>query len=204
MKRIITLLILLALFSQCASSYKPVVPESMEYTITNNDSDLEFSYRYDVLSLRGNRKYSKKERKHGFAIAAVKIKNKTDHTLNFARDLELMTQRGPIYPAENEYTAKTIKQGVAIYLLYILANYSESECINGNCKTSLFIPSGFVLALINIIVAASANQKIREDFNKNSLYGKDIGPGETVHGIISIRDLGYQPLSLRLKKAQIN
>jgi hypothetical protein len=204
MKPIIILLIFMALFVQCASSYKPVAPESMEYIISTDDPDLEFSYRYDVLSYRGNNKYSKKEKKHGFAIAAVKVKNKTDHTLNFARDLELLTQRGPVYPAENEYTAKTIKQGVAIYLLYVFANYSQSECVNGDCKTTLFIPSGFVLALINIIVAASANQKIKEDFNKNSLYGKDIGPGETVHGIIAIRDLGYQPLSLRVKKKEGN
>ncbi len=183
----------------CASTYKPIDPKTIEYSAESSTKHFDFWYRYEALTYRGNKKYAKKEKKYGVNVVAVEITNKTDRTLNLARDFEFSTQRGPIYPTENETTAKRIRQGVAIYLLYALAYYSEVECVNNECETTTFIPFGLGLAAFNMILAGSANAKIRDEFNQYSLYGKEIGPGQTVHGIICLPETGYQSLSLKLK-----
>jgi hypothetical protein len=203
MNRILPL-VLLALLSGCASIYRPITPNTLEYVTENSNNDVEFWYRYDVLAYRGNKKYVKKEHKHGFNVVAVKITNNTTRTLNFARDLELGVSRGPVFPAENEYTARTLRQGVAIYLLYGLLGSGRVECDNstGECRTVSYIPWGLALAGGNMIVAGSSNAKLKQEFNDFSLYTKDIKPGETIYGIVSLRDMGFQPLSLKLKKQE--
>jgi hypothetical protein len=203
MNRIIPL-VFLALLSGCASIYRPITPNTLEYVTENSNNDVDFWYRYDVLAYRGNKKYVKKERKHGFNIVAVKITNNTSRTLNFVRDLELGVSRGPLFPTENDYAARTMRQGVFIYLLYGLLSYSEQECnsATGECVTVRFIPWGLALAGGNMIVASSSNTKLKQEFNDFSLYTKDIKPGETVYGIVSLRDIGFQPLSLKLKKIE--
>ena len=175
----------------------------MEYIVHEDNDDIQFSYRYDVLTYRGNRKYPKREKKHGFNILAARITNNTARTLNFVRDLELYTQRGTVFPAENEYTAKAIHQPVAIYLLYGLLYYSVTECSGTNCRTTAFFPFGLGIAAGNMIVAGSANSRMKEEFNKYSPHTKDIGPGETVHVIIAVRDLGFAPLKLRVREKDI-
>lgn len=187
---------------QCASSYRPIDPPNVEYLVHEDNDDIEFSYRYDVLEYRGNRKYPKREKKHGFNILSARITNKTNRTLNFVRDLELYTQRGTVFPAENEYTAKTIRQPVAIYLLYGLLTYSTTECTNGNCKTTAFIPYGLGIAAGNMIVAGSANAKMKTEFNQYSPHSKDIAPGESVYVILAVRDIGFAPLKLKVREKQ--
>jgi hypothetical protein len=201
-RSILHLLVLILTASGCASVYKPIDPPRMEYITEKSTSDIDFWYRYEALAYRGNNKYVKREKKYGYNVIAVKVVNKTNQPINFARDLELSTARGPIYPAENETTAKTIKQGVAIYLLYGLLTYSESKCTNGDCETTTIIPFGLGIAAGNMIVASTANTSIKKEFNDYSLYTKTIAPGETAYGIVCLRDIGYQPLSLKLKKRE--
>ena len=200
MKRISLILLIAVLVSSCAGIYKPIAPETVEYNSNNSTKDVDFSYRYDVLAYRGNKKYSKKERKNGFSVVAAKITNNTAAPINFARDLELGITRGSIYPTESQTAAETMRQKVWIHLLWGLLGYTESECDPyGNCETTVVIPYGLAIAGINIGVAASSNKKMKQEFIKYSLYNKDIAPGETVYGIIPLRDIGFQPLSLRVK-----
>jgi hypothetical protein len=200
MKKIPLLLLLAVLASSCASIYKPIAPETVEYNSSNPSKDVDFSYRYDVLAYRGNNRYSKKERKNGFSVVAVKITNRTSVPINFARDLELGIARGPIYPAESETAAEQMRQKVWLHLLWGLLAYTEAECDPyGNCHYTTVIPFGLAIAGINIGVASNSNTKIKQEFRKYSLYNKDIAPGETVYGIIPLRDIGFQPLSLRVK-----
>jgi hypothetical protein len=188
------------LLMQCASTYHPIDPPTVEYTVHDENDDVDFSYRYDVLTYRGNRKYPKKEKRYGFNIVAAEITNKTPRTLNFVRDLELYTQRGTVFAAENEYTAKTIHQPVAIYLLYGLLYYTSFECSGNDCHVTSFIPFGLGIAAGNMIVAGAANAKMKEEFNAYSPHAKNIGPNETVHVILAIRDMGFAPLKMRVRE----
>src|SRR5687768_14405276 len=86
--------------TQCASVYKPINPPTLYYQVSANLEEVDLSYRHDVLSFRGNRRYSKLEKKHSFNVVAVKITNDTDQPLNLGKDLELYTERGSIFGVE--------------------------------------------------------------------------------------------------------
>jgi len=203
MKKILTAMVLTILFSQCASIYHSIDPPTIEYPFEQDDNqDLSFSYQYDVLAKRGNKKYSKKEKKHGFSIVSVRVKNNTDRELSFARDIDLLVQRGVVHPVENEFTAHTIRQKIGFFLFYSLLYYSETDCNNKTgCKTTVFIPFGLAIAAGNMIVGGSSNDKMKKEFNDYSLYTKTIAPGQTVYGIVALRDLGYQPLKLKVRNS---
>ena len=100
MKSFLPLGILIFLFSQCASIYHPIDPPKVAYSFEQeNNEDLSFSYKYDVLAQSGNRKYSRKEKHHGFSVVSVRLRNNTNRTLSFARDIDLF-----ILFKEDKYT----------------------------------------------------------------------------------------------------
>ncbi|TXH27071.1 MAG: hypothetical protein E6Q96_06975 [Cyclobacteriaceae bacterium] len=199
MKKILCLIVAALILSGCAVIYKPIRPETVEFNAHPSAEGVDFWYRYDVLAYRGNNRYAKKERKNGFNVLAVKITNNTSRPINFARDLELGITRGPVYPTDSETASETIRQKVWLHLLWGLLGYSESECNGDDCRTTTFIPFGLAIAAINIGVAAGSNDKLKKEFEQYSLYNKDIAPGETVYGIIPLRDIGFQPLAIRVK-----
>src|SRR5688572_30361344 len=83
-------LLSIILLSGCAASYTPIIPEARKYTGSYHspDSVITYSYKYDVLSLRGNKRYSKKEQKTGISVVAVRIQNNTDSVVRFS-DLKI-------------------------------------------------------------------------------------------------------------------
>lgn len=187
------------LFS-CAASYKPIDPPSVNYRAYNDEEGLEFSYQYEVLAYRNNRRYEKKESKKGYNIIAVKLKNKTDRVLDFSRDIQISTMQGvPLMLADNETSAKNLRQGVFGYLLYGLLVYREVECVNNECEVKQTIPIGLGIAALNMLVAGGSNAKMRSEFVQYNIVNRAIKPGETVYGIICLRDIGFQPLTAKLK-----
>ena len=65
------------LFTSCASSFHSINPQKMPFNYTENTPDVQFSYVYDVLSMKRNKKYAKKETKLGMRVVAVRITNKS-------------------------------------------------------------------------------------------------------------------------------
>src|SRR3712207_5862372 len=100
MKKILPILLLSSslLVSSCASSFKSINPEKIHYSYTSKESTVEYSYAYDVLAMKGNRKYVKKERKHGLRVVAVKIVNTTDQTLRLNDNLKLFVGNNQTIP----------------------------------------------------------------------------------------------------------
>lgn len=199
MKKILPWIAIALLMMECAQSYRPLSPRTLQYTASADTDELEFSYRYDVFAHRGNRKYSKREKKSGFSVLAIKVTNKTSRPLNLKRDLELFTDRGAIMPADNQITAKAIRQRVPIYLLYLLLNVTYTSCNGPNCAVT-FIPTGVVIAGINMGVAGGANKNMRAEFDEYQLNDRDLAPGETAHAIIAIPDLGFPALKMRVRQ----
>jgi len=199
MRRVILIALTGALLMQCAAAYKPINPPTVQYLAKEENDDVSFEYRYDVLAYRDNRKYSKKEKKRAFNVVAIKVKNKTDRTLNFTEDLDLYTDRSGVFPMEAEMSRKALRQNVPIYLLYGLLVLNVTNCDGKDCHTQIY-PIGLAIAAINMIIAGSANQKMKDEFNQYSVHNKAIQPGETMHAIIAIPDYGYAPLHLRLRQ----
>jgi len=193
----------------CAGSYKAIQPDRIatyQSTATFPASPVEFSYQYSALITHGgNKKYLKKERKRGYQVVAVKVKNNTSTELQFGRDLELSFGNRPIMPVPAVQAASDLKQGVAIYLLYLLLNFQigGTTTSNGYGQTTTtggtFLPTGPFIAAGNMVGAGMANANLRKEFMQYDIANKIIRPGETVFGIISLRETNVAPLNLSLR-----
>ena len=86
MRNIFIIVIALILCS-CAATYKPIMPENLNYTSNNLDDGILFSYKYDVLFETRNKKYAKHEEKERIKLIAVKITNNTGKKLSINNDL---------------------------------------------------------------------------------------------------------------------
>ncbi len=167
-------------------------------------ASLQFGYQYDILAMRGrNKKYVKKEHKKGYHVVAVQVKNNTANEVNFSRDAVLYYGDRPITPVAPELAAHDMKQGVAIYLLYILLNptLTTTQSTNGQVTTSdgttLYV--GPFIAGGNMLGASAANKNFGRELAQFDLTNRVIHPGETVYGLLCLRETNVAPLRLELR-----
>lgn len=199
---IIPLLIAVVLSGGCASNYRSISPQTNYFNATEKTSELEFSYRYNVLQEKGNKKYAKRENKKGIRLVAVKITNNTEGPIRFPEDAHLYAGNRPIQLLESEFIHSKLKQGVPIYLLYLLFTPMTFTVSSGNgdvSSTPVGLLLGPGLTALNIGIAASANNKFKEELLQYNLTNRIIEEGETVYGLIGFQDFDYAPLKIELK-----
>ncbi len=194
------------LLSGCAGSYHAIQPERITsyQAVTATGAPIDFSYHYSALLANGaNKKYVKKERKRGYQIVAVQLRNNTVADLNFSRDLELTFADRPVQPVSSLQASDDLKQGVAIYLLYVLLNFNVGNytTVNGQITEDnrTFIPTGPFIAGGNMLGASAANKNMRNEFARYDLTNKVLRPGETVYGIVALRETGVAPLKINFR-----
>ena len=195
----------LLMATSCAGSYTALRPERVPYQMAvATTGPVEFSYQYDALLQHGhrNKKYAKKENKYGYHIVDVRLTNNTDRELNFSRDLTLFYGDRPIMPVPAAQAAHDLRQGVLIYLLYLPLNVTVGATLNpqtGQTSGGTFLPTGPLIAAGNIVGAGTANTNLRREFEQYDLTNRVIKPGETVYGIVSLRETNVAPLRLELR-----
>ena len=197
---------LLALTTGCAGSYTAIQPNRIAtYISTPSASPVELAYQFDALRLRGgNRKYTKKEAKNGYHVAAVRVTNKSDREINFSRDVDLLYGDRPATPTPAVVAAHDLRQGVAIYLLYLLLNPTVGATTDprtGALTGGTVLPLGPFIAGGNMLGAGSANTNLRKEFAAYDLTNRTIKPGETVYGIVSMRELSVAPMRAELRSS---
>lgn len=194
--------------SGCAGSYTAIRPDHLAVTQSSPvGAPLQFGYQFDALRLRGhNNKYVKKEQKKGYHIVAVQVRNNTATDINFSRDATLYYGDRPVTPVAAQLAAHDMKQGVAIYLLYILLNVNVGGTTTYNTYTGqqtttggTFLPTGFAIAGGNMLGAALANKNFRTELEQYDLTDRVIHPGETVSGLVCLREQNVAPLRLELR-----
>jgi hypothetical protein len=193
--------------SGCAASYTPMQPERVAtYQSSPMGAPLQFGYQYDALRQRGrNKKYAKKEQKKGYHVVAVRVTNTTATDLNFSRDMVLYSGDRPISPIAASIAAQDMKQGVWVYLLYVLLNFNVggTTTTNGYGQSTTtggtYLPTGPFIAGGNILGASLANKNFQRDLETYDLTNRTIRPGETVYGLLSLRDPSVAPLRLELR-----
>ena len=194
---------LLTLATSCAGSYAPIRPDRIAtYQASAAHAPVDFSYQFDALRLHGNKKYVKKEARRGYHVAAVRVTNNSGRELNFSRDLNLVYGDRPIVPVAGTAAAQDMKQGVAIYLLYLLLNFNVGgtrDARTGATTGGTFIPTGPFIAGGNMLGASQANRNMRREFEEFDLTNRTIKPGETVYGIMSLRETSVAPMRLDLR-----
>ena len=199
MKHILLISTTIFFLSSCAGTFNNIAPQTVNYRAEASLEDVDFSYKYDVLNDRGNKRYAKKESKHAIKLVSVKISNYSDRSLVFGKDLRIYANGEPVTPLEPQAVYKNLKQNPPIYLLYLLLTFSWLN-INGGDDIPIGLVLGPGLALGNMGVAAGANKKFMFELEANSLINKEIGPGKTVYGLVGIVDSGYSPLTLEFAK----
>lgn len=202
---------IVVVLSACAASYKPIKPPTVSYNSHDLQDGVEFSYKYDVLRESGNNKYAKKETKKGIKLVAVKITNNTVSELIIGRDIAFYSGQSQIFPMEPLVIKQSIKQIVPGYLFYLLltpVNLTVTKTSsNGHNDTEMYpvgLGLGPAITFGNMLVAGSANKNMLNELMEFNILNRDIQPGETVYGIIGIRDMGYVPLTIKMLKSTSN
>jgi hypothetical protein len=108
----------------------------------------------------------------------------------------------PITPIPNTIAAQDIKQGVAIYLLYLLLNPrlgGTTDTRTGAITGGTVLPLGPFIAGGNMLGAGGANTNMRKEFAAYDLTNRTLKPGETVYGIVSLRETAVAPLRVEMR-----
>jgi hypothetical protein len=194
----------LVIFCGCATSYKSINPSSRNLSTKLEDENFVFKYSYDILEEAGNKRYSKKETKNSIKLIAVSITNKTEDEIKVPENIDFYAGAYKVKLLEpNEYS-HLLKQNTISYLLYLLLTPLQLRT-GDPYNDPQIIPIGFVLGpgitLLNTLTSSSANSKIEKELIETNILGKIIQPGETLCGLICVRSIGYEPLSIKLNKS---
>jgi len=183
----------------CAASYWRISPDIRKYAAGDTTARITVMYKYDVLALAGNKRYVKKESKAGISVVALKITNHTDSVLQTAR-MKFFFGNRQVVPLSAYSSSQMLRQGVLIYLLWALLTFSiydNSYNSAGRAKENpTIIPIGLPIAAGNMIGAGAANGNLRKEFVLYDISDKTIRPGETIYGIISLKELTHKPIRI--------
>jgi hypothetical protein len=195
----------LVVFTSCASSYKSLHPQIINYSGETIADSVKLLYRYDVMKESGNRKYVKKEKRNNTKIVAVKVVNNSSKTIDFKTDIKWLAGDKLVVPVPYDSLYDEFKQPVAAYVLYLLLTPIHKGSVNLNGPSDIF-PFGFILGPVlagwNMIVAAKANKNFRYDLEKYNICEQKIPPGETVYGLLGIEVDDYLPLTIKVTKRE--
>lgn len=205
----VLVVIMAFLLSNCASTYKELNPDRQYYTQKSVQDGVEFSYKYNLLREYKNKKYAKREDKKAIRIVAIKITNSSSQVITLGENAKIYAGDSEVVLLDPKFVHAELKQGVAIYALYLLmlpmqVNFSRSSSFGSGVPQSNTsgYPVGLILApalaVGNGLVAHSANQKFKNELLLFNMIGRKIQPKETVYGLIGIRDTQYSSLSLKL------
>jgi len=194
----LTVILIILFLSSCAATYKKIDPPFIKYPAIDDAGT--FSYQYDVIRRAGNHKLAKKELKAYMHVVAIKIYNNTGQTLEYGKNYKIFSGNQEAGLLGPQVTGDIVKQKAGFHLFYLLLTPTTLN-VDGNTSTT--IPIGLVLgpglALGNMAVAMTANKRFRQELIEYDIENKVITPGETVYALISLRENGHLPLTLRMK-----
>jgi len=206
MKHITKILILTIGLSSCASMYHPIEPRQLNYNAHDLQQGISFSYKFDVLAIKGNKKYSKKEHSEKIKIVAIKITNNTDTLINFSNDLTFYSDDKEIQLIDPIIIKDKIKQNALDYLPWALLTFLKLEftsTTNGMITNREVYRIGLVAGPLvmgsNMIAASNANKNFNQEILEYNLWNLNIPSGETVYGLIGFYDDSYNPLTVKIK-----
>lgn len=198
MIKISSLLIFTMFLNSCASGYKKINPETINYVSKSIENNIVLEYKYDLLE----KKYKKKETKNNIKLIAVKLTNNSEKEIVFGKDIRFSYENGnEVSLIETEKLFKTIKQSPASYLWYLLLTPMNLYTTGSNGEQTSSTPIGLVvgpgLAGGNMIAASSANKNFKNELMQFDLNGRTIKKGETVYGLIGSNSNSYESIKIK-------
>ncbi len=197
--KIIFIFISFISLTSCASGYKVIEPETINYVSSSENNGVKLEYKYDLL----NKKYTDKEEKKGVKLVAIKLTNNSNKDLMFGREIKLTYENGnEIFIMENEKVFSTLKQKSAFHLFYLLLTPINLTITNSNGSSDSFpigVGLGPLLAGMNVIKASLANKKFKNEIKESNMNGTLIKKGETKYGLIGIKADTFDSLILKIE-----
>ena len=176
------LFIVLALgWAGCAASYHPIQPDTLAFAALPDSLaqlPVNFAFRYHVLKDAGNRKYAKKEKRHGISLLALRIVNDGPDTLSFPQDFYVLGPSGQV----------NILWADMVYDRLLQDKFQQ--------KAGLEVPigRGFGDAVVNNAglgikrsIERSANEKFGQELGSFYLAPCYIAPGVTMVGLVGLK-----------------
>ena len=201
-------LVTLALFSSCARSYHPLEPASLRYTHHEEETaPLSLGYRYNILTEKGNKKFSKAEEKRRLYLVAVEITNFGDRPMTLGKDFLLQAGDVPVAPVSKMRLYSRLKQkpGFFMFYMFFLHLNIPSQLITGS-SSAFVLPTGLILgpalSLGNLFRAKNNNKKFKADLDLYDLTDRPIAPGETVHALVGLSHFTFAPLRIYMKEVK--
>lgn len=196
------IIISVILLSSCAGPYHAISPGQISYYANSNIDELDFSYKYNVMIERRNKKYARKEVRSGMNLVAVRITNKSSQKLVVKDDITFYSNGQPFIPMEPKVYTNTVKQQAGFYLFYLLLTpislntYDEYGNTESSTPIGLFIGPG--IALGNLIGASQANQNMLREIERENIINKTIEPGQSVSGLMVVPGFASSSLTIDL------
>ena len=107
-----------------------------------------------------------------------------------------------VFPLSPLETKNSIRQIVPSHLLYLLLSLITVNVSDGYGRVEVY-PVGLIigpgLAIVNMSVAGSANQKLLAELTEYDIQSVEIPPGERYYALLGIASLDYNPIRVRLK-----
>ena len=203
LKKIALVISIGILFVGCASSYKSINPQNINYLSISEDKDVKLEYKYEMLE----KKYKKKALAKGVRLLAIKITNNSNEDLVFGKDVKLNYDNGSeIYIMDNDMVFSSVKQSPASYLWYLLLTplqlYTNTDQNGFATESTSSFPIGLILGpgltAGNMVAASTANKKLETDLNTYNLNGLTIKSGQTASGLIGIRSNDYNAIKIKV------
>lgn len=185
------LLLIVLLFSNCASFYHAVNPDKINFPPRSNAIEkIDLTYRYDVLKDAGNKKYVNSEHKKNIKIIAVKLTNNTDSMVRISNDITFFCGGTKIRLLSPLETKTKIQQTWFAYGLYIV------PCLITLAPLDILIFGG--IGAGNMIVAGDANKKLLTELTRYDITNKELKKGESIIGLIGFEAAYSDPITVKL------
>lgn len=200
LKKIGYLILVITVMNSCSSTYEMINPDKLYYTSGSSNSSsknkIAIDYKYDLL----NKRYSKKERKKGIKLVAVKITNNSDQDVVLGEDIKLVYNNGEeLDILKKENISNLLKQQSMSYALYLLLSPMNFAIIESgrrkNIRIGLVIGPG--IAIGNIIASSSENRKFLSELSEFDINGETIKKGETKFGLIGVKSIKYRYIGIK-------
>lgn len=192
-------LLLPIVLCSCASSYREVMPNKLQYKDCAETNGLKYCYKHNALGNDGNKKLIKKEIKNGVKLVAVKIENTTSRVILFKRDVKIFMGDELIIPIEPKQMYSHLKQRPASYLWWSLFWVFYIKGNGTSDPPAVYpIPLGAIIGIINMGKASLANEDLMYELTRFNILSTEIKSGETAYGLIGIASDKALPLTFKI------
>lgn len=181
----------------CISIYKSIKPETIKYQDTIQSKSLCYSYKYDILKDRHNRKLYRKAEMHNIRVVAAEITNETGRKIILGKDVIIKSGNRLIKALSPETVRQKIYKTVPPYMTYFMLYLYQQEIHDEDCERQMY-PIGLPIAIGNLIMASKSNKKFLTELRRYNFFSTTLEPGEKKPVIISFYSDNENPLSFEL------